>query len=111
MRPPCARRPDCLAGYAAARNVTDPGSIEFRRFRGQDTDAVRNLHVVALRSARAFVEMNDAVNWDSDLDNIDAVYLRSVGEFLVGVINGEMVALGGLRLAEHGSATLKRLGY
>lgn len=55
--------------------------------------------------------MNDAVNWDSDLDNIDAVYLRSVGEFLVGVINGEMVALGGLRLAEHGSATLKRLGY
>jgi GNAT superfamily N-acetyltransferase len=106
---PSARRPDCLAGSAAARNVTDPGLIEFRRFRGHDTDAVRNLHVIALRSARAFVEMNDAVNWDGDLENIDAVYLRSGGEFLVGVIDGEIVAMGGLRLDEHGSATLKRM--
>ena len=89
--------------------MKDPGSIEFRRFRGDDRDAVRNLHVVALRSTGAFVETNHARNWDGDLDDIEAVYLRAGGEFLVGVINGEIVAMGGIRLGEDGSATLKRM--
>ena len=65
--------------------------------------------MVALRSTGAFVETNHSRNWDSDLDDIDAVYLRTGGEFLVGEINDVIVAMGGLRLNDDDSATLKRM--
>ena len=65
--------------------------------------------MVALRSAGAFVETNNTRDWDSDLDDIETVYLRAGGEFLVGTINGVIVAMGGLRLNNDGSATLKRM--
>lgn len=84
-------------------------AIEFRRFRPEDADAVRDLHVVALRSSGAFVETNYTRDWDRDLENIEEVYLRPGGEFLVGVIGREIVAMGGLRLGADGSATLKRM--
>ena len=91
------------------RGVADCASIEFRRFQSEDAPAVRDLHVLALRSTGAFVETNDIRDWDSDLDDIEAVYLRTGGEFMVGVIDGVIVAMGGLRLNDDRSATLKRM--
>lgn len=83
--------------------------IDFRRFRPEDARAVRDLHVLALRNAGAFVETDDTGDWDRDLDDIETVYLSTGGEFLVGAINGVIVAMGGLRLNDDGSATLKRM--
>ena len=91
------------------RDVADAASVEFRRFLPADALAVRDLHVLALRSTGAFIETNDTRDWDSDLDDIDAVYLRTRGEFLVGVTDGVIVAMGGLRLNDDGAATLKRM--
>lgn len=65
--------------------------------------------MLALRSTGAFVETNNTRDWDSDLDDIEGVYLLTGGEFLVGVIDGVIVAMGGLRLNDDGSATLKRM--
>lgn len=93
----------------ASSGAAPAASIEFRRFRPQDSYAVRDLHVVALRSTGAFVETNNTREWDGDLDDIEAVYLRTGGEFLVGVIDGVIVAMGAVRLSEDGSATLKRM--
>lgn len=64
--------------------------------------------MLALRSTGAFVETNNTRDWDSDLDDIETVYLRTGGEFLVGEINDVIVAMGGVRLNDDGSATLKR---
>ena len=65
--------------------------------------------MVALRNTGAFVETNHSRNWDSDLDDIATVYLSAGGEFLVGEINDVIVAMGGVRLNDDGSATLKRM--
>ena len=65
--------------------------------------------MLALRSTGAFVETNSTRDWDSDLDDIETVYLRTGGEFLVGEINDVIVAMGGVRLNDDGSATLKRM--
>ena len=89
--------------------ASEATSVEFRRFQPEDAPAVRDLHVLALRSAGAFIATNDTMDWDSDLDDIQGVYLQTGGEFLVGVIDGVIVAMGGLRLNDDGSATLKRM--
>jgi N-acetylglutamate synthase-like GNAT family acetyltransferase len=47
--------------------------------------------------------------WDSDIDNIEEVYLANRGEFLVGEINGEIVAMGALRRVTDELAELKRV--
>ena len=47
--------------------------------------------------------------WDSDLDAIESVYLRAGGEFLVGVLEGEAVAMGALRLDPDGRAWITRM--
>jgi GNAT superfamily N-acetyltransferase len=45
----------------------------------------------------------------SDLMDIEAVYLDTGGEFLVGLLGGEVVAVGGFKLRGHGVAELKRM--
>ena len=47
--------------------------------------------------------------WDSDLDAIESVYLRAGGEFFVGVLEGEVVAMGALRLDPDGRAWITRM--
>lgn len=45
---------------------------------------------------------------DDDLCAIPAVYLATGGEFIVGLLRGELVAMGALRLSEDG-AEIKRM--
>lgn len=87
----------------------DADPITFRRFEPNDAAAVRALHVLALRHTGAFVETDDARKWDSDLEDIERAYIEPGGEFLVGLIAGEIVAMGALRLDGDGVATLKRM--
>jgi GNAT superfamily N-acetyltransferase len=47
--------------------------------------------------------------WDGDLDEIEAFYLDSGGEFLVGVLDGEVVAMGALMKISPEKAELKRM--
>lgn len=47
--------------------------------------------------------------WNDDLKSIEAVYLRSGGEFLVGTVDGEVVAMGGLRRIDAARAEIKRM--
>jgi hypothetical protein len=47
--------------------------------------------------------------WDDDLHEIEAAYLRSGGEFLVGVLDGKVVAMGTLRRISPGKAEIKRM--
>jgi GNAT superfamily N-acetyltransferase len=82
------------------------GGFELRRFEAEDVRAIRELHDLALTEAGAHVGRG---SWDDDLDSIAATYLDSGGEFLVGVRDGRLVAMGALRHITDIVGELKRM--
>jgi GNAT superfamily N-acetyltransferase len=77
-----------------------------RRFEDHDHDAVWTLHNLALNAVNAHGG-NGA--WDDDLHHIPAVYLQAGGEFLVGELNGVIIAIGGLLRDGEASAKVRRM--
>lgn len=82
------------------------GPLNVRRYEPGDRRAVRRLHDDALNEVGAHLGSGP---WDEDLDEIEGVYLDSGGEFLVGVLEGEVVAMGALRRISPAKAELKRM--
>ena len=80
--------------------------MHIRRYEPCDKRAVRRLHDDALNEVGAHLGSGP---WDDDLDEIESVYLDSGGEFLVGVLNGEIVAMGALMRVSTEKAELKRM--
>lgn len=79
--------------------------LHIRRYRPEDHAAVLELHETALRQTGAFIEDPEM---DRDMHGIEASYL-SDGEFLVGVVDGQIVAMGALRKTSPGWAEVKRM--
>lgn len=75
--------------------------LSVRRYQPEDESAVRRLHAAAMRDAGAFVEDAD----DPDLDDVEETYLDD-GEFLVGTLDGAVVAMGALRPLDGGIEAL-----
>jgi len=80
--------------------------LHVRRYEPGDKRAVRRLHDDALNEVGAHLGSGP---WDADLDEIEDAYLDSGGEFLVGVLNGEVVAMGALMRISPEKAELKRM--
>jgi ribosomal protein S18 acetylase RimI-like enzyme len=76
-------------------------ALAVRRYRPDDEQVVTRLHATAMRDAGVFVEAAD----DSDLDDVEGAYLDG-GEFLVGTLNGEVVAMGAFRPLDGGIESL-----
>jgi GNAT superfamily N-acetyltransferase len=72
--------------------------LELRQFRDADEIAVRKLH-------------GDAPDGTEppDLSAITDAYLTAGGEFLVGEVEGKLVAMGALRRVSSSSAEIKRM--
>lgn len=70
------------------------GALELRRFAPADAHAVRKLHDLARREDRAG---SGPARRAEDLDSIPATYIDDGGEFLVGVCDDRVVAIGALR--------------
>ena len=47
--------------------------------------------------------------WDADLDRIEKEYLEDGGEFLVGNLNGKIVAMGALKKTDSDRVEIKRM--
>ncbi|HEY6581554.1 MAG TPA: GNAT family N-acetyltransferase [Rubrobacter sp.] len=84
--------------------ATEP--LHIRRYEREDKRAVRRLHDYALNEVGAHLGSG---SWDDDLDEIENVYFESGGEFLVGVLDGEVVAMGALMRISAEKAELKRM--
>jgi GNAT superfamily N-acetyltransferase len=80
--------------------------LHIRRYVPGDRRAVRRLHDDALTEVGAHLGSG---SWDDDLDEIESVYLKQGGEFLVGVLDGEVVAMGALMRISPERAGLKRM--
>lgn len=77
-----------------------------RRYETSDHDAVWTLHNRALAASGAHAGNGP---WDDDLHDIAGVYLAAGGEFLVGVLDGRLVAMGALRRTAPDRAEIKRM--
>lgn len=80
--------------------------LTIRRYRRKDHDAVWELHNVALYQVGAHAGNGP---WDDDLHDIERVYIESGGEFLVGELDGLIVAMGAIRPLGEGRAEVKRM--
>ena len=94
---------------AAARE--QPGNMPsqhllVRRYESRDRDAVWALHHRALNAAGAHAGSGE---WDGDLHHIEQQYLAAGGEFLVGEIDGRIVAMGALLRVSPDRAEIKRM--
>ncbi|MBN2448769.1 MAG: GNAT family N-acetyltransferase [Lentisphaeria bacterium] len=65
-----------------------------RGYEHADHDAVWDLHNRALHAVGAHPGNGP---WDEDLHRVEAIYLQDGGEFLVGTLEGRVVAMGALR--------------
>ena len=80
-------------------------TIEIRRVTAGDLGHVAALHRLGLVDTGADAGPGP---WDDDLRDIEGVYLRKGGEFLVGVVDGKIVAMGAVRL-DGEAAEVKRM--
>lgn len=70
-------------------------SLHLRQYRPADEDRVRELHEEAMRAVGGFVEGVP----EPDLEDITHAYLDQGGGFLVGEIDGRIIAMGAFRPA------------
>jgi ribosomal protein S18 acetylase RimI-like enzyme len=80
--------------------------IQFRQYQPSDNEQVRELHQVALRATGAFAESGE---WDNDLNDIEGTYVNNGGDFIVGVLDSKIVAMGAFRRISDTIAELKRM--
>ena len=77
-----------------------------RRYEPADREAVWNLHSVTMKA----VDGSDAdVSWATDLRDVDASFLQTGGDFLLGRLDGQLVAMGGLRKVSEAAAEIGRM--
>jgi len=79
--------------------------LDIRQYDPVDRRRVRDLHEAALRSVDAYVK--DVP--DPEMDDIAATYIEDGGEFLVGELDGEIVATGALRREDETTAEVTRM--
>ena len=77
-----------------------------RRYLPADHDAVWELHNLALNQVGAHAGNGP---WDDDLHHIEEDYLRNNGEFLVGVLDDRIVAMGALKYVDRERAKIMRM--
>ena len=79
--------------------------LKIRRYKKSDNKTVWDLHVLGLKQSGTYLGSGD---WDKDLDNIEEIYLKN-GQFLIGEINGKIVAMGAFKKISDGLAQVKRI--
>jgi GNAT superfamily N-acetyltransferase len=81
-------------------------TLSLRRFQSGDADRLWTVHERALRESDIeFIEDKA----DEDFTTIPERYLETGGEFLVGVVDDEVVAMGGIRPITASCAEIRRM--
>ncbi len=77
-----------------------------RRYQPQDNAVVKELHFAGLAQ---FGAGKTDPYWDGDLDDIENVYINNHGDFLVGLQENEIVAMGAVKKFSETCAEIKRI--
>jgi hypothetical protein len=78
--------------------------LNIRRYQETDFEAAWHLHVLALQRAGVFIGNGP---WDDDVRSIEQVYLNNQGEFLVGIYEDKIIAIGAFRKVDEERAEIK----
>ena len=79
--------------------------MEIRQYQAGDCDAVWALHKLSMQQVAA--DLGDGAY--TDLHQIEQVYLNNRGEFLVGILDGRLVAMGAVKRTTDERAEVKRM--
>lgn len=102
-----ANRPLHLrTAFEAGNRIAQP-RLSLRTATQRDRQAIYELHVAPLRAIPGAYKGEGP--WDDDLSDIDGVYLNENGEFVLGELDGEIVAMGAFKPACDGYAEIKRM--
>jgi ribosomal protein S18 acetylase RimI-like enzyme len=91
-------------GFVEKEQLTK--AIDIRRYQAKHQEQVWNLHNAALHDVGAHLGNGP---WDEDLKNIETQYLKNNGDFLVGLIDDNVIAMGALRRVDEDVAEIKRM--
>ena len=88
--------------------------LSIRRYQPEDNEIVKALHYSGVRQIDAYAGTDSDLfgvdfDLDADLDDIESVYLKSGGEFLVGIHEEKLVAMGALKRQSETRAEIKRM--
>ena len=81
-------------------------ALLIRRYVEADHARVLELHILGLKQ---FEANSPRGSWDADVDDIEGRYFNSKGEFLVGELDGQVVAMGGFWRKTDEMAEIKRM--
>jgi ribosomal protein S18 acetylase RimI-like enzyme len=77
-----------------------------RQYKSIDKKEVFDLHVKALKHANAYMYCG---KWDEDFNDNEGIYLHNSGDFLVGLLNNKIIAMGALRKMTDDIVELRRM--
>ena len=86
--------------------------LKIRRYKPSDNAAVKELNLMGINQ---MMEMDlvkdrpDIPNLDSDFDDIENVYIKNRGDFLVGLRGNEIVAIGAIKKYSETCGEIKRI--
>lgn len=81
-------------------------NLKIRRYKSSDNFIVRELHRLGL--AEIGIKPNLSNPFDQDLNSIESIYLKG-GDFIVGELNVEVVAIGAFKRIDDQTAEIKRM--
>jgi ribosomal protein S18 acetylase RimI-like enzyme len=86
----------------------DKESLLIRRYQPQDNKVVKELNYAGLKQMSPERNFQSIPFLDSDLDDIEGIYLNH-GDFIVGLQDGEIVAMGAFKKVSSECAEIKRI--
>ncbi len=82
--------------------------LKIRRYQPEDNKVCRALNEAGIAQIEASEELRGLPGIDADFDDIEGVYLKN-GDFIVGLENGDVVAMGAFKKRTENCAEFKRL--
>jgi len=82
--------------------------LKIRRYEDKDNSIVWELHWLGLEEL-GIKRTKEVHPWHQDLNNIESIYFENNGEFIVGEINGQVIASGAFKKEDNETAELKRM--
>ncbi len=81
------------------------GDLLIRKYTFSDKEAVKKLYELASVNSEIGYRSGP---WEQDLDDIEGTYFNE-GDFLVGIVNSEIVAMGGFRKVDETTGHIRRM--
>jgi ribosomal protein S18 acetylase RimI-like enzyme len=83
--------------------------LQIRRYQAKDNKVVKELHYAGIAQMDPDAGRQDSPFIDSDLDDIEGIYINNNGDFIVGMEGKEIVVIGAIRKVSAHCGEIKRI--